>query len=115
MAVTTFGSGTQSTTVTTEHFLSSPNEAGVFQLVLDLVNLASGDFLEIRCYQMTLTGGTARVADIQTVQGAQPTDGLIWRSEPMVNDLAETNGLRFSIKQTLGSTRNIPWKVSKVA
>lgn len=115
MAVTTFASGTQSTTVTTEHFVSSPNQAGVFQLVLDLVNLASGDYLEIRCYKMTLTGGTARVHDVQTVQDAQPTDAIIWKSEPLVNDLAETNGCRFSIKQTLGSTRNIPWSVIKVA
>lgn len=115
MTITTFASGTQSTSVGTEHFVSSPNEAGVFQLVLDLVNLASGDYLEIRDYKMVLTGGTARGHDVQTVADAQPADNLIWKSEPVVNDLAETNGCRFSIKQTLGSSRSIPWSVIKVA
>jgi hypothetical protein len=115
MAVTAFATGTQTATVTTEHFLSSPNESGVFTLHVDLINMASGDYLELRVYQMTLTGGTARVAYLDTFQGAQPADNLIAVSVPIGNNLAETNALRFSLKQQLGTGRDFPWKVLKYA
>lgn len=113
MTVAAFASGTQSATVTTEHFLSSPNEAGVFTLHVDLVNMVAGDYVELRVYQMVLTGGTQRVAYLYTFQGAQPTDGLIAISVPISNELTDTNSLRFSLKQTLGTSRNFPWKVLK--
>ena len=113
MTTAAFASGTQSATVTTEHFLSSPNEAGVYTLHVDLVNMAAGDYVEIRVYQMVLTAGTQRVVYLETYQGAQPTDGLIAVSVPIGNELTDTNSLRFSLKQTLGTSRNFPWKVLK--
>lgn len=115
MAVTAFGSGTQSATVTTEHFLSSVNEAGTYTLHVDLVNMVAGDYVELRVYQMVLTGGTQRVAYIEIFQGVQPADGLIAVSVPISNELTDTNSLRFSLKQTLGTSRNFPWKVLKHA
>lgn len=108
---TLFASGTQAATVTTEHFLSSPNVAGVYTLHVDLVNMVSGDYVELRVYQMILTGGVQRVAYFDSYQGAQPTDNLIAISLPIGNDLTDTNSLRFSLKQTLGTSRNFPWKV----
>lgn len=112
MAVTAFASGTQSATVTTEHFLSSPNVAGVYTLHVDLVNMVSGDVVEIRVYQMVLTGGTQRVVMTPYIfYGAQPTDGLIQVFGPIANELTDTNSLRFSLKQTFGTSRNFPWKV----
>lgn len=108
---TLYASGTQAATVTTEHFLSSPNVAGVFTLHVDLVNMVAGDYVELRIYQMVLTGGTQRVAYLETFQGAQPTDALIAISLPIGNDLTDANSLRFSLKQTLGTSRNFPWKV----
>lgn len=113
MTVAAFASGTQSATVTTEHFLSSPNEAGVYTLHVDLVNMVAGDVVELRIYQMVLTGGTQRVAYLETYQGAQSADQLISISVPISNELTDTNALRFSLKQTLGTTRNFPWKVLK--
>jgi hypothetical protein len=113
MAVTAFASGTQSATVTTEHFLTSPNEAGTYTLHVDLVNMAAGDYVELRIYQMVLTGGTQRVAYLEAFQGVQPADGLIAISVPISNELTDTNALRFSLKQTLGTSRNFPWKVLK--
>lgn len=115
MAVTAHASGTQTATIGTEHFLTSPNVAGVFELVLDLNAMATGDVLEVRGYQMTLTAGTARVALAQTFFDAQPADGKIAVSEPLSNELTDTNALRFSIKQTRGTGRSIPWKVLKHA
>jgi hypothetical protein len=113
MAVTAYASGTQSATVTTEHFLSSPNVAGTFTLHVDTVNMVAGDVLELRVYQMVLTGGTQRVAYFAQFAGAQATDDLIKISVPISNELTDTNSLRFSLKQTYGTSRNFPWKVLK--
>lgn len=113
MSVSAYASGTQSATVTTEHFLSSPNVAGTFTLHVDTVNMVAGDVLELRVYQMILTGGTQRVAYYARFDGAQPTDDLIKISVPISNELTDTNSLRFSLKQTNGTSRNFPWKVLK--
>lgn len=111
MAVTAFASGTQTTTVTTEHFVSSPNVAGVYTFHVDTVNMVAGDVLELRIYQIIITGGTTRVAYVSAYYGAQPTDDIIKVSVPIGNELTDTNSLRFSLKQTFGTSRNFPWKV----
>lgn len=113
MAVTSFATGTQSATVTTEHFLSNVNSAGVYTFHVDAVNLAALDVVEFRVYQIILTGGTARVAYYQAYSGAQSTDDLIKISAPISNELTDANSLRFSLKQTLGTSRNFDWKVLK--
>jgi len=115
MAVTAHANGTQAATVTTEHFLTSPNVAGTFTLHVDTVNMVAGDTLELRVYQMVLTGGTQRVAYYAIYAGAQPTDDVIKISVPISNELTDTNSLRFSLKQTTGTSRNFPWKVLKYA
>lgn len=113
MAIVASGSGTQTAVIGTEHFLNSPNSEGVYTLHVDLVNLAAGDAVELRVYQIVLTAGTSRVAYLVTYQGAQPADALIAVSVPISNELTDTNALRFSLKQTLGTGRNFPWKVLK--
>lgn len=111
MAVTAYASGTQTAVINTEHFLASPNAAGVYTLHVDTVDMASGDTLELRVYQKVLTAGTSRVAYMQTYYGVQATDDLIKISVPIANELTDTNALRFSLKQTAGTGRNFPWKV----
>lgn len=115
MAVTAHATGTQTATLTTEHFLSSPNVAGTFTLHVDTVNMAAGDVVEFRIYQMVLTGGTARVAYLARYADAQPTDDMIKISVPISNELTDTNALRFSLKQTVGTGRDYLWKVLKYA
>lgn len=116
MAVTAHATGTLSATAGgTEDFLTSPNVAGTFTLHVDTVNMAAGDVIELRVYQMVLTGGTQRVAYVARYEGAQPTDDLIKISVPISNELTDTNALRFSLKQTAGTSRNFPWKVLKYA
>ena len=115
MGVTAHASGTQTATVTTEHFLTSPNVAGVFTLHVDTVNMADGDVVELREYQMILTGGTQRGALIGIFYGAQLTDDLVKRSTPVGNELTDTNSIRYSLKQTFGTGRNFPWKALKYA
>lgn len=108
-----YASGTQTATIGTEHFVSSPNAVGTYIFIIDLNAMQDGDFLEVRIYQMVLTSGTSRPFDVYTFQDAQPADQQIWMSIPMANDLTDTNSLRFSIKQTLpsGGGRNFPYKV----
>jgi hypothetical protein len=111
MAVTSAGTGTQSATVTTEHTLLDIAAAGTYTLHVDLVNMADGDTLELRIYQMILTGGTRRVAYFDSWHDAQPVDGRIAVSVPISNDLTDSGALRFTLKQTVGTSRNFPWKV----
>lgn len=116
MTVSAHASGTLSSTAGgTEDFLTSPNVVGTFTLHVDTVNMAAGDVVELRVYQMVLTGGTQRVAYYARYEGAQPTDDLIKISVPISNELTDSNALRFSLKQTYGSSRNFPWKVLKYA
>lgn len=111
MAVTAFATGTTTPVVGTENFLSSPNVAGVYTFHIDTVNMVAGDVLQVRIYQIIITGGTTRVAYIASYYGAQPTDDIIKISVPIGNDLTDTNSLRFSINQTFGTARAFPWKV----
>lgn len=111
MAVTAAGSGTQTATVTTEHTLLDIAVAGTFTFHVDTVNMADGDALELRAYQIILTGGTRRVAYYSSYADAQHADDLVKISVPISNELTDAGSLRFTLKQTLGTSRNYPWKV----
>jgi hypothetical protein len=113
--VTAEGSGTQTATINTEHTLQDVAEAGTFTLHVDSVNMAAGDILELRIYQIVLTGGTRRVAYYQIYMDAQPADDLIKISVPISNELTDAGALRFTLKQTAGTGRAFPWKVLKYA
>jgi len=115
MAVTAHASGTQVSVIGSEHFLTSPNVAGTFTLHVDTIEMVLGDIVELRAYQMILTGGSQRVAYYQSYMGAQPVDDYIKISVPISNELTDTNALRFSLKQTAGSPRSYPWKCLKYA
>ena len=108
-----YASGTQSATVTTEHTLTDVNVAGTYTLHVDTVNMVANDVLELRVYQMTLTAGTHRMLYTGRFYGAQPVDDIIKVSLPIQNDLTDSISLRFSLKQTFGTSRNFPWKVLK--
>lgn len=118
MAVTAQGSGTQTATLTTEHTLLDVAVAGTFTFHLDTVNMATGDILELRIYQIILTGGTRRVAYYERYEGAQSTDDLIKISVPISNELTDAGSLRFTLQQNRnggGTGRAYPWKVLKYA
>src|SRR5436190_2478941 len=117
MAITAFATGTLSTTGSgTEDFLSSPNQSATYVLKVDLNDMASGDVIEVRVYVMVLTGGTARVAYYTRREGLQPADDKILLPVPVPTDLAETNGVRFSITQLAGTAGiSLPWSVMKIA
>jgi len=84
---------------------------GTFTLHIDMSNMASGDLIELRVYQILLTGGTRKVAYVQSFNHAQPTDNLIAISVPISNDLTDAGSLRFSLFQRNGTARAFIWKV----
>jgi hypothetical protein len=114
MAVTVFANGTQTATIGTEHTLASVNQAGVYRLRVDTAAMTATDMLELRVKSKVLTGGTTRGEDLGVYTGVQPTDQLIKRSETYETDLAETDGLVFTLKQTAGTGRAFPWCVTRV-
>jgi hypothetical protein len=112
MAVTAAGSGTKTVAVIgTPETLLDVAAAGVYTLHVDTNAMQSGDNLELRVYQMVLTGGTRRVAYLGGWSGAQPTDDLIKISVPIANELTDAGALRFEINQRTGVARAFPWKV----
>lgn len=116
MAVTAAGSGTKTVSVIgTAETLLDVSSAGTFTLHVDTVNMASGDILELRIYQMVLTGGTRRVAYYGRWDGVQPTDDMIKVSVPISNELTDSGALRFEINQLKGTAHAFPWKVLQYA
>ena len=99
----------------TAETLLDVSAAGVYTLHVDTINMASGDILELRIYQMVLTAGTRRVAYYGQWAGAQPSDDLIKISVPIANELTDTGALRFEINQKKGVARAFPWKVLQYA
>ena len=95
-----------------ESFVYSTNANGSFVWIVDLNLMAAGDVVELHVYQMTKTGGTSRVAYQMSYYGAQPTDGQIARSPVIETTLTgDTNPIRFSIAQTFGTTRALPYAI----
>ena len=116
MAVTAFATGTSSSTVGTEVFLSNPNQAGTYIAQVLATNMGTADVVELRWYAKTLTGGgTSDVAYYQRFAGQQPTDDEVKISVPISTELTDTNSLRFSLKQTAGPARSFDWKILKFA
>ena len=113
MAVTAQGSGTQTATVTTEHTLLDVAVAGTFTFHVDLNDMAAGDVVELRIYAILLTGGTRRVVYKETYYGPATADDMIQVSVPISNELTDSGALRFTLKQTFGTSADFPWKVLK--
>lgn len=118
MTVTAFASGTKTATVGTEHPLPETpfvNAAGTYQFMVDLQPMAAGDVVELRAYARVLEGGTTRVVYMKRFSDVQPNDDFIAVSVPISTELAVTEGIKFSLKQTAGTGRAFPWKVLKFA
>ena len=116
MAVTAQGSGTKTVSViNTPETLLDVAVAGTFTLHVDKNAMVAGDVLELRIYQIVLTGGTRRVVYYGRWDGVQPTDDMIAVSVPISNELTDSGSLRFEINQKTGTARAFPWKVLKYA
>ncbi len=113
MSVTAQGTGTQAATINTEHTLLDVAIAGTFTLHVSRRNQAAGDVVELRIYQVLLTGDTREIAYFTREADAAPTENMILVSVPISNELTDAGSLRFTLKQTKGTGRNWPWKVLK--
>jgi hypothetical protein len=100
--------GAQTCTISTEHTLATITTAGVYQLEIDLTNMANGDVLEVRAKMKVLTGGSAiefllgQYANVQSQKGAV--------SVP----LASLYSLAFTVKQTAGTGRVFDFNIVRL-
>lgn len=115
MAVTAFATGTSNGTVGTEVILSNVNAAATYVSQFRCNNMGTADVVELRWYAVTLTGGTQEVAYYARVEGAQPTDDMVKISVPISTELTDSSALRFTFKQTAGTSRAFDWKILKFA
>jgi hypothetical protein len=107
MTWTVDSSGTQTATIGTEHVLASPTTNATYVFSVDCVNMAVGDLVELRCYDM-VDGTNFRVEFKGTYQHVQGESAKI--SPP----LAVTTQCKFTLKQTAGTGRSFPWSVRRI-
>ena len=100
----------------TEHFLASNSTTptyqttdGVYQLFLELNNLADGDQFRIRVYEKISSGGTARIVMEWVVAHAQ--------SQPLwvTPSLILMHGWEFSLQRLSANSRTIAWSIRQIA
>lgn len=113
MAITVLGAGDQTATVTTEHTLQDVAVAGAYALSVDLSNMVAGDVLELRIKKILKAGGTLRLAYFDRFCDLQPTDNNMALSYYVSNALTDSASLRFTLKQTFGTSRVFGWEVLK--
>lgn len=99
-------SGTQNTTLNTEHTLVSTTTAGTFVLMVDTAAMDSGDEITLRVKTKILSGGASGVV----YQGyyVHSQDDPIKVSIPVTSD----QEFVATLEQTSGTSRDFPWKVT---
>lgn len=78
------------------------------QTWLDFVTMTEGDVIEIRLKEKDRSGGTQRQVGIWTVSHSQASP--IWLSE----EFTLLHGWDWTLKQTAGTSRTIPYSIRKV-
>jgi hypothetical protein len=107
MTWTVDNSGSQTATIGTEHVLDSPTTNGTYVFSVDTVNLALGDLVELRVYDM-VDGTNFRQVFKGTYQHAQINNGKV------APPIAVTTQAKFTLKQTAGTGRAFPWSVRRI-
>jgi hypothetical protein len=115
MAISEAYSGT-ATISTTEYSLPNAGttltpitEDGVYELVLDTYNMASGDVYDLKFYEKARSGDTQRVFMAATIAGAQTMP--IYISESFIL----LHGWDMTMKKISGTDRTFYWSIRKVA
>lgn len=80
---------------------------GVYQLFLDLANLAAGDLFEVYLREKVQSSGTQRQMSLGFV-GPQSSPWITGAFQLM-------HGWDFTIKKISGTDRAIPWSIRKAA
>lgn len=105
MAVASAATGTQTAVIDTEHTLATETTAGTYILVVDTANMVLGDSVTLRIKTKYASGGTSRLAYIQTYAHAQID--LVKYSIPIPVDTE----IVCTLKQTAGTGRDFPWNL----
>lgn len=105
--------GSQTATIGVEHVLADTSAAATYVLSVDMINMVSGDTLELRVYEMVLTSGTRRVVYFASFADAQPADSIIAVSVPISTALTDSGAVEATLKQTAGTGRVYPWNLKK--
>lgn len=102
--------GSQACTISTEHVLTANPETldAIVQLFLDVDALQAGDALEIRFKEKVTSAGTQREVECWTLVGEK--GARAWVSPSFIVG----HGWDFTLKQTAGTGRTIPWSVRRV-
>lgn len=115
MPISESHSGTE-TVSTTEHSLTTDTSGpdadttpGLYQAVLDLNNLASGDVYAFRIYEKVLSASTQRMVMEAIFTGGQSTP--VWASPALVL----LHGWDMTLLKVTGTDRSIDWSIRRVA
>jgi hypothetical protein len=106
-AINTSSAGSGTHTATIEHVLDEPTTSATYAYELDTVNLANGDLIELRGYDMVdgtnyrqMWKGTYQNIQINNAKPCQP--------------MAVTTQAKFTVKQLAGTGRAFPWSVRRI-
>lgn len=89
--------------------LATITDDGVYQLFLDLSNLAAGDSYELKIYEKVISSESQRVVQTQTFSNVQPTPNVVLPS------LILLHGWDMTLKKLTGTDRNIAWSIRKIS
>lgn len=102
--------GTEYSLTNSSTTLANQTDDGVYQLFLDLFNMASGDTYVVKVYEKVRSASTRRVVLSHTLVGAQADPNWCFPA------LTLLHGWDFSITCTGGTnTRAIEWSIRKIA
>lgn len=89
--------------------LTPRTEDGVYQLFIDLTNLAAGDSYELKIYEKCLSTGTQRLIETWFFDGPQ--------GEPLFasQSFILLHGWDVTLKKITGTDRSISWSIRQVA
>ena len=110
MTVSVNTNATQTASIGTEHTLATITAAGVYSLMVDLVNMADAatpDALEIREYMKPASGGTERLVTTWYIYGRQSE--FMFLTPPRMSAIS----IKYTLKQTQGTGRNFDWSVQQ--
>ncbi len=108
MPIAQTDSGTQAAVIGTEHSLVTKTDARTYVLVVDLLNMATADILELRVKIKVLAAGAARLYRLATYSHAQIEPAFISLPIPAAHSV------EFTLKQTGGIGRNFDWSVVRI-
>lgn len=108
MALAEVAAATQTCTVGTEHTLATSTTGKTYVLVLDLTNAVNGDVFEARIKTKPLSGSSSTLAYYRPFAHAQGEPVKYSVPVPANRELVAT------LKQTEGTSRNVPWALLSI-